>query len=166
VKRTAYIGLGANQGELVESLNAALDSLRSVEQSELVAVSPFYRTAPIDAPGPDYLNAVARLDTSLEPYALLLHLLDIELMLGRKRRGLKKNSPRNVDLDLLLVDSMIIQSTPLTLPHPRLHLRAFVLRPLLDLAPGVVIPGQGPAARFLDSVAEQRIERLDTTADR
>jgi 2-amino-4-hydroxy-6-hydroxymethyldihydropteridine diphosphokinase len=166
VKRTAYIGLGANQGELVESLNAALDSLRSVEQSELAAVSPFYRTAPIDAPGPDYLNAVARLDTSLEPYALLLHLLDIELMLGRKRRGLKKNSPRNVDLDLLLVDSMIIQSTPLTLPHPRLHLRAFVLRPLLDLAPDVVIPGQGPAARFLESVAEQRIERLDITAER
>jgi 2-amino-4-hydroxy-6-hydroxymethyldihydropteridine diphosphokinase len=165
VKRTAYIGLGANQGELVESLNAALDSLRSIEQSELAAVSPFYMTAPIDAPGPDFLNAVARLDTSLEPYALLLHLLDIELMLGRKRRGLKRNSPRNVDLDLLLVDSMIIQSTPLTLPHPRLHLRAFVLRPLLDLAPDIVIPGQGPAARFLDDVASQRIERLDPAAE-
>jgi 2-amino-4-hydroxy-6-hydroxymethyldihydropteridine diphosphokinase len=164
VKRTAFIGLGANQGELVESLNAALDSLRSVERSELVAVSPFYTTAPIDAPGPDYLNAVAQVATSLEPYALLLHLLDIELMLGRKRRGLKKNLPRNVDLDLLLVDSMIIQSTPLTLPHPRLHLRAFVLRPLLDLAPDVVIPGQGPARAFLDSVADQRVEPFDVAA--
>jgi 2-amino-4-hydroxy-6-hydroxymethyldihydropteridine diphosphokinase len=164
VKRTAYIGLGANQGELVESLNAALDSLRSVERSELVAVSPFYTTAPIDAPGPDYLNAVAQLATSLEPYALLLHLLDIELMLGRKRRGLKKNLPRNVDLDLLLFDSMIIQSTPLTLPHPRLHLRAFVLRPLLDLAPDVVIPGQGPARAFLDTVADQRVEPFDVAA--
>jgi 2-amino-4-hydroxy-6-hydroxymethyldihydropteridine diphosphokinase len=164
VKRTAYISLGANQGELLESLNAALESLRSIEQSELKAVSPFYVTAPIDAPGPDYLNAVAQLETSLEPYALLLHLLDIELMLGRKRRGLKKNAPRNVDLDLLLVDSLIIQSTPLTLPHPRLHVRAFVLKPLLDLAPELVIPGQGPAADFLDSVAEQRIALFDSTA--
>ena len=164
MKRTAYIGLGANQGELVESLNAALESLRSLERSELAAVSPFYRSAPIDAPGPDYLNAVAKLETSLEPYALLLHLLDIELMLGRKRRGLKKNSPRNVDLDLLLVDSMIIQSTPLTLPHPRLHVRAFVLKPLLDLAPEIVIPGQGPACAFLESVDDQKIEPVEAPA--
>jgi 2-amino-4-hydroxy-6-hydroxymethyldihydropteridine diphosphokinase len=165
VKRTAYIGLGANQGELAESLNAALESMRSIEQSELVAVSPFYMSAPIDAPGPDYLNAVAKLETSLEPYALLLHLLDIELMLGRKRRGLKKNAPRNVDLDLLLVDSMIIQSTPLTLPHPRLHVRAFALKPLLDLAPDVVIPGRGPAGDCLDDVSDQRIERIDQPAE-
>ncbi len=165
MKRTAYIGLGANQGELRESLNAALESMRSIERSELVAVSPFYMTAPIDAPGPDYLNAVAKLETSLEPYALLLHLLDIELMLGRKRRGLKKNAPRNVDLDLLRVDSMIIQSTPLTLPHPRLHIRAFVLKPLLDLAPDIVIPGYGPASDFLAGVADQRVEPFDTTAE-
>jgi 2-amino-4-hydroxy-6-hydroxymethyldihydropteridine diphosphokinase len=165
VKRTAYIGLGANQGDLAESLNAALESMRSIEQSELLAVSPFYTSAPVDAPGPDYLNAVAKLETSLEPYALLLHLLDIELMLGRKRRGLKKNAPRNVDLDLLLVDSMIIQSTPLTLPHPRLHVRAFALRPLLDLAPGLVIPGRGPASDCLDDVADQRLERFDQPAE-
>lgn len=165
MNRNAYIGLGANQGELVESLSAALDSLRSIERSALVNVSPFYQTAPIDAPGPDYLNAVALLETSLEPYALLLHLLDIELMLGRKRRGLKKNAPRNVDLDLLLVDSMIIQSTPLTLPHPRLHVRAFVLKPLLDIAPDIVIPGYGPARDFLDGVADQRVERLDATPE-
>jgi 2-amino-4-hydroxy-6-hydroxymethyldihydropteridine diphosphokinase len=161
VIRNAYIGLGANQGDPRDALNAALDSLRSVEQSTLAAVSPFYKSAPIDAPGPDFLNAVARLETALEPYALLLHLLDIELMLGRKRRGLKKNAPRNVDLDLLLVDSMIIQSTPLTLPHPRLHVRAFVLRPLLDLAPDVLIPGQGRAADFLDDVSDQKIELAD-----
>jgi 2-amino-4-hydroxy-6-hydroxymethyldihydropteridine diphosphokinase len=165
VKRTAYIGLGANQGELAESLNAALESMRSIEQSELVAVSPFYMSAPIDAPGPDYLNAVAKLETSLEPYALLLHLLDIELMLGRKRRGLKKNAPRNVDLDLLLVDSMIIQSTPLTLPHPRLHVRAFALKPLLDVAPDVIIPGRGPASDCLEDVSNQRIERVDHPAE-
>lgn len=165
VKRTAYIGLGANQGDVLESLKAALDSLRSVEQSSLVAVSPFYKSAPIDAPGPDYLNAVAQLETSLEPYALLLHLLDIELMLGRKRRGGKKNAPRNVDLDLLLVDDLIIQSTPLTLPHPRLHVRAFVLRPLLDLAPDIGIAGQGPAQGFLESVADQRVELMEVPAE-
>lgn len=164
MKRTAYIGLGANQGELLESLNSALESLRSIEQSELKAVSPFYMTAPVDAPGPDYLNAVARVETSLEPYGLLLHLLDIELMLGRKRRGLKKNAPRSVDLDLLLMDSLMIQSTPLTLPHPRLHVRAFVLRPLLDLAPEIVIPGLGPASDFLAAVADQRVEPFDATA--
>jgi 2-amino-4-hydroxy-6-hydroxymethyldihydropteridine diphosphokinase len=165
VIRTAYIGLGANQGELRESLDAALESLRSIEQSELVAVSPFYMSAPIDAPGPDYLNAVAKLRTSLEPYGLLLHLLDIELMLGRRRRGLRKNAPRNVDLDLLLVDSMIIQSTPLSLPHPRLHVRAFVLKPLLDLEPDIAIPGQGSARAFLDAVLDQRIELLDEASE-
>lgn len=166
MKRTAYIGLGANQGELVDSLNAAFDTLRSLEQSELVAVSPFYTSAPIEATGPDYLNAVAKLETSLEPYGLLLHLLDIELMLGRKRRGpnQKKNAPRNVDLDLLLLGEMIIQSTPLTLPHPRLHQRAFVLKPLLDLAPDICIPGQGPAGDFLRAVSEQRIQLLNEPA--
>jgi 2-amino-4-hydroxy-6-hydroxymethyldihydropteridine diphosphokinase len=164
VKRTAFIGLGSNQGDIVEALNSAIDSLRSIEQTEFSAVSPYYRSAPIDAPGPDYLNAVVKVETALEPYALLLHLLDIELMLGRKRRGLKKNAPRNVDLDLLLVGDMIIQSTPLTLPHPRLHLRAFVLRPLVDLAPEIRIPGQGPAAAFRDAVDDQKIEPYEASA--
>ncbi len=101
---------------------------------------------------------MAKLETALEPYGLLLHLLDIELMLGRKRRGQgqKKNSPRNVDLDLLLLGDMIIQSTPLTLPHPRLHQRAFVLKPLLDLAPDIRIPGQGAADDLPEGVADQR----------
>lgn len=164
MKRTAYIALGANQGELRESLSSALESLRSIEQSTLKAVSPFYVTEPIDAPGPDYLNAVARLETSLEPYGLLLHLLDIELMLGRKRRGLKKNAPRSVDLDLLLMDGLLIQSAPLTLPHPRMHLRAFVLKPLLDLDPDLVLPGLGPARDFLQAVSDQRVEPLDAAA--
>lgn len=164
MKRIAYIGLGSNQGEVVEALNSAIESLRSIEQTEVVAVSPFYRSTPIDAPGPDFMNAVVKAETALEPYALLLHLLDIELMLGRKRRGLKKNAPRNVDLDLLLLGDMIVQSTPLTLPHPRLHLRAFVLRPLLDLAPEIRIPGQGPAASFLDAVEDQKVEPLEAPA--
>jgi len=158
MKRPAYIALGANQGDLAETLAGALNSLAELEQSELVAVSPYYRTAPVDAEGPDYLNAVARLDTRLEPYALLLHLLDLELMLGRKRPAGKRNAPRSIDLDLLLVGEFCIQSTALTLPHPRMHLRAFVLRPLADIEPELVIPGRGRVRDLLETVADQRIE--------
>lgn len=144
------------------ALNAAILALRSIERSSFVAVSRFYRSAPIDASGPDFVNAVAALDTSLEPYSLLLHLADIELMLGRKRRAgdALHNAPRNIDLDLLLVGNLIVRSTPLVLPHPRMQQRAFVLRPLLDLAPDLQIPGYGPAAALLAQVADQVIEPL------
>jgi len=160
--RRAYIGLGANQGDVVATLNAAVAALRSIERSNFVAVSPFYRSAPIDATGPDFVNAVAALDTSLEPYSLLLHLADIELMLGRKRRAgdAAHSTPRSIDLDLLLVGNLIVRSTPLVLPHPRMQQRAFVLRPLLDLAPDLQIPGYGPAATLLAQIANQVIEPL------
>jgi 2-amino-4-hydroxy-6-hydroxymethyldihydropteridine diphosphokinase len=160
--RRAYIGLGANQGDVVATLNAAVAALRSIERSNFVAVSPFYRSAPIDATGPDFVNAVAALDTSLEPYSLLLHLADIELMLGRKRRAgdAAHSTPRSIDLDLLLVGNLIVRSTPLVLPHPRMQQRAFVLRPLLDLAPDLQIPGYGPAAMLLAQIANQVIEPL------
>jgi 2-amino-4-hydroxy-6-hydroxymethyldihydropteridine diphosphokinase len=165
VQRRAYIGLGANQGDLQETLKSAIESIKSIERSSFVAASPFYKTAPIDADGPDFLNAVAAIDTELEPYGLLLHLLDIELMLGRKRRGApgEKKAARRVDLDLLLLGNFIVRSTPLTLPHPRLHQRAFVLRPLLDIEPDLRLPGMGPAAAFLPKVAEQRIERVEVS---
>lgn len=156
--RRAYIGLGANQGALHETLDATVDALRGLERSQWVAQSPRYLTAPVDAEGPDYLNAVVALDTELDPFSLLLHLLDLEMMLGRKRRGEKRNAPRKVDIDLLLLDDLVMYSTPLTLPHPRMHLRAFVLRPLLDLAPDIEVPGQGPAKDLLERVVDQRIE--------
>ena len=159
MRRRAYIGLGANLGDAAESLDAAVQSLRSLEQSDVVAVSPLYTTAPIEASGPDFVNAVVAIDTGLEPYGLLLHLLDLELMLGRKRRGGdRKNLPRKVDLDLLLLGDLAFCSTPLTLPHPRLHQRAFVLRPLVDLAPDLEVPRLGRAADLLAAVADQRIE--------
>jgi 2-amino-4-hydroxy-6-hydroxymethyldihydropteridine diphosphokinase len=166
VKRRAYIALGANQGDPLDTLQAAVEALKSVERSTFVAVSPFYKTAPIEAEGPDFVNAVVALDTEIEPYALLLHLLDIEIMLGRKRRGGgdKRHPARKVDLDLVLVDQLMIQSTPLTLPHPRMHQRAFVLFPLVDLDPAVVIPGRGPAADLLPLVADQRVERIAAAA--
>ena len=158
--RQAYIGLGANQGDLVATLNAAVHSLSSLEQSKFVAASPFYRSAPIEASGPDYLNAVVWIDTDLEPYGLLLHLLEIEMMFGRKRGGgadSRRNAPRSIDLDLLMVGDLIIRSAPLVLPHPRMHERAFVLRPLLDLAPDLMVPGHGPAAHLLSRVSDQII---------
>ena len=113
--RQAYIGLGANQGDLVATLNAAVHSLGSLEQSQFVAASPFYLSAPIEANGPDYLNAVVRIDTDLEPYGLLLHLLEIEMVFGRKRGGgpdARRNAPRSIDLDLLMVGDLIIRSAP------------------------------------------------------
>jgi 2-amino-4-hydroxy-6-hydroxymethyldihydropteridine diphosphokinase len=162
----AYIGLGANEGDVIATLNAAVEALRSLQQCVFVDVSAFYRSAPIDAEGPDFTNAVVALDTSMEPYALLLALLDIELRLGRKRRNAdaKTKSSRRVDLDLLLHGPLLMRSTPLTLPHPRMHERAFVLRPLLDLAPDIELPGYGPATRLLDALLHQRIERIDPEA--
>jgi 2-amino-4-hydroxy-6-hydroxymethyldihydropteridine diphosphokinase len=163
VLRRAYIGLGANQGDVIAGLNAAVTALRSIERSHFVAVSPFYRTAPINAAGPDFTNAVAALDTELEPYSLLLHLADIEMMLGRKRRAsdVAHSAPRSIDLDLLLVGNLIVRSTPLVLPHPRLQQRAFVLRPLLDLAPDLQIPGYGPVSHLLAQVSDQVIEPIE-----
>jgi 2-amino-4-hydroxy-6-hydroxymethyldihydropteridine diphosphokinase len=159
----AYIGLGANEGDVNATLNAAVAALRALQNCTFVGVSPFYRSEPVDAEGPDYTNAVVALDTTVEPYALLLALLDIELRLGRRRRGAdaRIKSARRVDLDLLLLGPLLMRSTPLTLPHPRLHERAFVLRPLLDLAPDIELPGFGPAARLLGKVLHQRIERID-----
>ncbi len=161
--RRAYIGLGANQGDVIAGLNAAVTALRSIERSQFVAVSPFYRSAPINAAGPDFTNAVAALDTELEPYSLLLHLADIEMMLGRKRRAsdVAHSAPRSIDLDLLLVGNLIVRSTPLVLPHPRLQQRAFVLRPLLDLAPDLQIPGYGPVSHLLAQVSDQVIEPIE-----
>ena len=159
-EQRAYVGIGANEGEVLGTMNAAVESLRSLQACTFVGVSPYYRSEPVDAEGPDYTNAVVALDTSIEPYELLLALLDIELRLGRKRRTgeSRTKTSRRVDLDLLLHGSLLMHSTPLTLPHPRMHERAFVLRPLLDLAPEIEVPGHGPAARLLEAVAHQRVE--------
>jgi 2-amino-4-hydroxy-6-hydroxymethyldihydropteridine diphosphokinase len=166
LKRRAYISLGANQGDLQETLQAAIGAIRSIERCDFVAASRWYRSAPIDAEGPDFLNGVVSLDTSHDPYGLLLHLLELEIMLGRKRRlpNAPRNAARKVDLDLLLFGDLIICTTPMTLPHPRMHQRAFVLRPLLDLAPEIEIPGLGAAAKFMRMVADQRVEAVATPA--
>jgi 2-amino-4-hydroxy-6-hydroxymethyldihydropteridine diphosphokinase len=152
----AYVGLGANLGDARETLRQALRALAAEAGVELAAVSGLYRTAPIDATGPDFLNAAACLRTTLSPHRLLQLLQHVEQQHGRERPY--RNAPRTLDLDLLLFDDQQIDTPELSVPHPRLHERAFVLRPLADLAPGLLIPGRGPLASLVAATADQRIE--------
>lgn len=154
----AYVGLGANLGEAQTQVEAAFDALAACAGLQLVGRSSLYRSAPVDAGGPDYVNAVAVLDSRLPPVALLRVLQAIETRFGRERPY--PNAPRTLDLDLLLHGDICLATPELTLPHPRLHLRAFVLRPLAELAPDLVLPGRGPVQDLLPMVADQAIERL------
>jgi 2-amino-4-hydroxy-6-hydroxymethyldihydropteridine diphosphokinase len=121
------------------------------------ASSSLYRTAPIDSSGPDYLNAVARVDTQLSAPELLAALHAIEQAHGRERPY--HNAPRTLDLDILLYGDTIIDTPDLHVPHPRMLARAFVLVPLLEIAADIVVPGRGPATQYLADVAGQAIER-------
>ena len=142
----AYIALGANLGDPPAQLKAALHSLRGSPGVEVVATSSFYRTAPLGQPGqPDYCNAVCAVDTTLQPEALLDLLQGIETAAGRRRDGTHWG-PRLLDLDLLHVEGGVSHTTRLTLPHPELQRRAFVLVPLAEIAPRLSIPGLGPVA--------------------
>jgi 2-amino-4-hydroxy-6-hydroxymethyldihydropteridine diphosphokinase len=135
----AYIGLGSNMGERAIHLEAALVMLRSHPRLRLLRVSRFRWSAPVGVTDqPDFLNAVAELDTTLGPHALLEVLLDIEAQLGRVRG--RRWGPRTIDLDLLLMDAPVVANETLQLPHPRLHERRFVLEPLTELAPGLLHP--------------------------
>ena len=149
---TAYVALGANLGDAPGAVRAALDALARLPETRLTAASPLYRSAPIDADGPDYVNAVAALQTRLAALDLLAALQEIERAAGRERPY--RNAPRTLDLDLLLYGDVHIQSARLTLPHPRMRERAFVLKPLADIAPELVSPQE------LERVAGQPIERL------
>lgn len=156
----AYIGIGANLGDAQGAVQAAFGALAALPGTELLRRSAIYRTAPIDSSGPDYLNAVAELRTALAPLDLLHRLQAIELAHGRERPY--RNAPRTLDLDLLLHGDAVQSDPELTLPHPRAHQRAFVLRPLAELSPDLLIPGRGTVAELLPAVADQTIERLPT----
>jgi 2-amino-4-hydroxy-6-hydroxymethyldihydropteridine diphosphokinase len=155
----AYIGVGANLGDARANVEDALSRLAALPATQVLARSSLWKTAPIDSSGDDYINAVASIDTTLEPLALLDAVREIELAHGRERPY--RNAPRTLDLDILLYEERQIDTAVLTIPHPRMHQRAFVLAPLCEIAPAVSIPGHGPAAALLPSVAEQAIERLD-----
>ncbi|MCB1866296.1 MAG: 2-amino-4-hydroxy-6-hydroxymethyldihydropteridine diphosphokinase [Chromatiales bacterium] len=152
----AYVGLGANLGDPATRIGQAFNALAGTERTTLVARSPVYRSAPLGPPDqPDYLNAVAALDTALEPAALLDALFAIERAAGRDRRAGTRWGPRVLDLDLLLFGARVASDPKLTLPHPQMHRRDFVLQPLLDLAPDIVIPGRGPAVALLAALDER-----------
>ena len=155
---TAYVGLGANLGDPGTTLASACRALGALESTRLVRVSGLYRSASMGATGPDYLNAVAVLRTRLPPTELLAALHRIESAYGRERSY--RNAPRTLDLDLLVYDALSLTTPELTLPHPRLHVRAFVLRPLAEVAPNLQIPGLGPLEPLLAAVASQAVDKL------
>jgi 2-amino-4-hydroxy-6-hydroxymethyldihydropteridine diphosphokinase len=157
-RQRAFIGLGANLGDPRRSVEEALAEIAALPQTRLLRRSSLYRTAPVDAGGPDYVNAVAGVETALSPFELLRALLAIEQAHGRQRSV--RNAPRTLDLDLLLHGDTIIETPELTLPHPRLHQRAFVLEPLLEVAPGLVVDGLGELEPRRRAAAGQRIEKL------
>lgn len=161
---TAYVGLGANLGDAPGQLAAAAQCLTLLPQTEVIALSHLYRSGAIevDAPQPDYYNAVAALRTQLDAEALLAALLALEARFGRIRTGY--HSPRTLDLDLLLYGNERYCLPHLTVPHPRLHQRAFVLLPLLELAPDLTAPGLGRLLDYLPAVAAQPITRITPLA--
>ena len=157
----AYVGLGANLDGPAARLRRVLDELDAVPSTRVVAHSPVYRSAPLGPPDqPDYINAVAALDTGLEPLLLLHALQSLEARHGRRRDG-ERWGPRTLDLDLLLYGDLMISTPELTLPHPGLHGRPFVLYPLNDVAPAHTIPGHGSIDALLKRLPDSRIERLE-----
>jgi 2-amino-4-hydroxy-6-hydroxymethyldihydropteridine diphosphokinase len=154
----AYIGIGANLGDAYASVKLAITQLAQLADSRPLQHSSLYRSAPFEADGGDYLNAVAAITTTLPPLQLLAALQAIELAFGRERPYF--HAPRTLDLDLLLYGDQQIALPDLTVPHPGVTLRAFVLLPLLEINPALLIPGVGAAKGYVTALGEQRIERL------
>lgn len=165
--RRAWIGLGANLpstvGDSIETLARARKRIAALPESRALHASSLYRSAPFEASGPDFHNQVVRIETRLAPEALLTQLLAIEQSFGRERPF--RNAPRTLDLDLLMVEGEARQGDFLTLPHPRLHERLFVLMPLAELDPTLIIPSQGASVsallhRVQAADPDQHCERL------
>ena len=156
----AWVGLGGNLGDPAAALQDALDALDRIFGVELTAVSSVYQSAPVGLSAqPDFLNAVARIDTSLEPVELLEQLLRIETEQGRVRVG-ERFGPRLIDLDLLLYNETALQSEGLTLPHPRMLERRFVLEPLVELEGDMSLPGGRRLCDCLDACSDQRLDKI------
>ena len=155
---SAYIGIGANLGDARAMVEHAIEKLHTLPQTQFKQASSLFITAPIDSSGDDYINAVAAIETNLNAQVLLEHLQEIELVCGRERPY--RNAPRTLDLDLLLYEQQVINTEYLTVPHPRMTERAFVLIPLLQLDPFIEIPEKGAAHEFAPAVADQGIRKL------
>jgi 2-amino-4-hydroxy-6-hydroxymethyldihydropteridine diphosphokinase len=151
---TAYVGIGSNLKDPRAQVQQAFGELDGLPHTRVVKKSSLYRTAPIGHPEqPDYINAVAQLETGLPAERLLAELQALEARHGRERSF--PNAPRTLDLDILLFGNARIHSEALTVPHPRMHERAFVLKPLLEIAPELAFQAH------LDSCKDQKVERID-----
>lgn len=159
LEHRAYIALGSNLGVSAEALEGALAMLDALPETRVLQVSPWYRSAAIGGPAnqPDYLNAVCELTTGLAPRPLLDALHQIEHHFGRERQV--RWGPRTLDLDIIWYQNVKSEDPELTLPHPRAHERAFVLRPLADIAPDLVL-GNHPLKHWLEQTRDQAISRL------
>lgn len=157
----AYIGLGANVGDPVAQIRTALEDLQSLPDTTRMSHSSLYRTAPVGPQDqPQFINAVACLETGLSAITLLRHMQDIENRHGRRRDG-QRWGPRVLDLDLLLFGDERIREPELIVPHPEMTRRGFVLYPLVEIAPDIHIPGHGLAAERLNEVDHTGIERME-----
>ena len=159
IQQRAFIALGSNLAEPEVQVNQAFAALAQLPQTRLLAQSSLYRSAPVGyAEQADFINAVAHIETRLTAHDLLQSLLGIERTFGRVRDF--RNAPRTLDLDLLLYADLMFHEPGLTLPHPRMHERAFVLLPLVEIAPDCEIPGKGKARDWLMRVSDQAITRV------
>lgn len=159
MRHTAFVGLGSNLEDPRGQLLRAFDDLAGLPGTTLSRRSSLYRSAPVGyADQPDFINAVARIETELTPHELLQALLEIEQRHGRARTF--RNAPRTLDMDVLLYGDLRLHEPGLTLPHPHMHTRAFVLLPLLEIAPACIIPGVGSAELAMRNCADQTLERL------
>jgi 2-amino-4-hydroxy-6-hydroxymethyldihydropteridine diphosphokinase len=158
-----YIGLGSNLDQPERQVQLALEALAELPETVVTAHSSLYRSEPLGPPGqPDYINAVAALETGLSPLDLLAALQGIEARQGRVREG-ERWGPRPLDLDILLYGEQVSDDPRLTLPHPGLYERNFVLYPLAEIAPGLSIPGKGPLEVLLAQCHQGRLEKLSVS---
>jgi len=156
----AYIGVGSNLDDPVVHVRAAVAALEALPATRVVARASLYRSAPVGRlDQPDFVNSVAAVDTALAPDRLLDELFAIEARHGRTRS--ERNAPRTLDLDLLLYGDRCMKGDRLTLPHPRMHERAFVLLPLAEIDADADIPGQGSVRALLAGVSDQRVVRME-----
>lgn len=154
----AFIGLGGNIGDTKQLIKDAIVCLAQHPELRILTRSCMYQSAPVNAEGDDYINAVISLETQISPEELLRICQQVELSFGRERPYL--NAPRTLDLDVLAYDQIAINNDALTIPHPRMIERSFVLYPLLEIAPDIDLPGFGKLTKYIPNVKHQRIEKV------
>lgn len=160
-RNTVFIGLGANLGKAKEAVLKAARMIFSDCQAVNSRESSLYLTAPIDSSGPDYVNMVIGFETTMDDAAVFEVLQKVEAFFGRERPAGIVNAPRTMDCDFLLFNDNTINRPELIVPHPRMHQRAFVLAPLLEIAPDIIIPGKGKAKDFFKNTQDQEIQKLE-----